>query len=422
TLFRSCGGWIQVRVPDRTQCDMGALMDGPPLVERLKTRRRRKVRPAAVQQRPGRSRFLQEGSPAPLGASWDGRGVNFALFAAHAPHVEVCLFDARGEREVERIELRERTDEVWHGYLPEGRPGLLYGYRVYGPYEPRHGLRFNPNKLLLDPYARKLVGPLLWGPEIFGYTLGHRHGDLSFDARDSAACMPRCAVVDALVAPQEIAAGPRTPWQRTVIYEMHVRGYTRLHPAVPASAQGTFAGLASDGVISSLQRLGVTAVELLPVHAFVDDGNLIDRGLRNYWGYNTIGFFAPMPRYLSTGESGEFRAMVSRFHEAGIEVILDAVYNHTAEGNELGPTLSFKGIDNPTYYRLQKNARYYINDTGTGNVLDAANPRMIQLIADSLRYWATEMGVDGFRFDLATILARRPDGFTERSGFLDVCR
>ena len=397
-------------------------MDGNPTVEPPKARRRRRARPSIRHQHPGgRSRFLEEGRPAPLGATWDGRGVNFALFSAHATEVELCLFDARGEREVERIELRERTDEVWHGYLPEGRPGLRYGYRVYGPYEPRHGLRFNPNKLLLDPYARKLAGPLQWGPEIFGYVLGHRHGDLSFDTRDSAPFMPRCVVVDPLPAADSLA-GPGTPWNRTVLYELHVRGYTRLHPGVPTALRGTFAGLASDEVVTGLQRLGITAVELLPVHAFVDDGHLIDRGLRNYWGYNTIGFFAPMPRYLSTGEIGEFRAMVKRFHEAGIEVILDVVYNHTAEGNELGPTLSFRGIDNLSYYRLQKNHRYYINDTGTGNVLDAGHPRVLQMIADSLRYWVTDMGVDGFRFDLATILARRPDGFTERSGFLDVCR
>jgi isoamylase len=390
---------------------------------RLKARLRPRARPAVVQQRPGpHARFLEEGRPSPLGATWDGRGVNFALFSAHATHVELCLFDARGEREVERIELAERTDEVWHGYLPGGRPGMLYGYRVYGPYEPRHGLRFNPNKLLLDPYARKLVGRLAWGPEIFGYVLGHRHHDLSFDTRDSAPFVPRCAVVESPAGAEQAFARPGTPWDRTILYEMHVRGYTRLHPAVPAPLRGTFAGLATDEVVASLQRLGVTAVELLPVHAFVDDGTLVDRGLRNYWGYNTIGFFAPMPRYLSTGEAGEFRAMVRRFHEAGIEVILDVVYNHTAEGNELGPTLSFKGIDNPSYYRLQKNPRYYINDTGTGNVLDAEHPRVIQLMADSLRYWVTEMGVDGFRFDLATILARRPDGYTERTGFLDVCR
>ncbi|MDQ2640459.1 MAG: glycogen debranching protein GlgX [Pseudomonadota bacterium] len=355
----------------------------------------------------------------PLGATWDGRGVNFALFSAHATHVELCLFDARGEREVERIELRERTDEVWHGYLPEGRPGLLYGYRVYGPYDPHNGHRFNPAKLLLDPYARKLTGPLLWGPEIFGYVLGHRSRDLALDTRDSAAFVPRCVVVDTAIPLP--ADRPQVPWERTVLYELHVRGYTRLDPRVAPAVQGTFAGLASDEVVASLQRLGVTSVELLPVHAAVDDGFLLDRGLRNYWGYNTIGFFAPAPRYLSSGDIVEFRAMVQRFHAAGIEVILDVVYNHTAEGNELGPTLSFKGIDNASYYRLQKDRRYYINDTGTGNMLEAEHPRTLQLIADSLRYWATGMGVDGFRFDLATILARRPEGFTERAGFLDIC-
>jgi isoamylase len=395
-------------------------VDGTPQAGALK-RRRRTSRLARSPQRPsGRSRYLLGGAPAPLGATWDGRGVNFAVFSAHASHVELCLFDARGEREVERIELRERTDEVWHGYLPEGRPGLLYGYRVYGPYDPHNGHRFNPNKLLLDPYARKLAGSLQWGPEIFGYVLGHRTHDLSFDRRDSAAFVPRSVVVDNQ-APLP-AGRPQVPWDRTVLYELHVRGYTRLDPRLSAAIQGTFAGLASDHVLSSLQRLGVTAVELLPVHAAVDDGFLIDRGLRNYWGYNTIGFFAPAPRYLSSGEVTEFRAMVEKFHGAGIEVILDVVYNHTAEGNELGPTLSFKGIDNASYYRLQKDRRYYINDTGTGNMLEAAHPRTLQLVADSLRYWAVEMGVDGFRFDLATILARRPEGFSEQSGFLAICQ
>jgi glycogen operon protein len=392
-------------------------MDGtrvPP--SRARTRRAR----LAVQRRPGRSRFLQPGSPAPLGATWDGRGVNFALFSAHATHAELCLFDARGEREIERIELRECTDEVWHGYLPEGRPGMLYGYRVYGPYDPRNGHRFNPCKLLLDPYARRLVGPLLWGPEIFAYEIGHRARDLSFDTRDSAPFMPRCAVVDATQA--ETPAWPRVPWDRTVLYEMHVRGHTRLDPRITPALRGTFAGLASEAVIGSLQQLGVTSVELLPVHAFVDEGMLVERGLRNYWGYNSISYFAPAPRYLTGSDIGEFRAMVQKFHAAGIEVILDVVYNHTAEGNELGPTLSFKGIDNASYYRLQKDRRYYINDAGTGNVFDADQPRALQLVTDSLRYWAGEMGVDGFRFDLATILGRRPDGFTERCGFLEVCR
>ena len=395
-------------------------MDGSLLKAGRGEKRRRVPRLARSPQQPsGRSRYLLEGSPFPLGATWDGRGVNFALFSAHATHVELCLFDARGEREVERIELRERTGEVWHGYLPEGRPGLLYGFRVYGPYDPHNGHRFNPAKLLLDPYARKLSGSLLWGPEIFGYVLGHRLRDLSFDTRDSAPFVPRCVVADSAEALP--AERPQVPWERSVIYELYVRGYTRLHPQVPPAMQGTFAGLASDEVVGSLRRLGVTAVELLPVHAAVDDGFLLDRGLRSYWGYNTIGFFAPAPRYLSSGDIAEFRNMVQRFHAAGIEVILDVVYNHTAEGNELGPTLCFKGIDNASYYRLAKDRRYYINDTGTGNMLEAEHPRVLQLIADSLRYWATQMGVDGFRFDLATILARRPEGFTERSGFLDIC-
>ena len=396
-------------------------MDGPPLISRLMPRRKRALRSRRVQTRPsGRSRELPEGSPHPLGATWDGRGVNFALFSAHATDVELCLFDARGEREVERIQLRENTDEVWHGYLPEGRPGLLYGYRVYGPYDPRNGHRFNPHKLLLDPYARKLVGAVQWKPEIFGYIQGHEEADLSFDTRDSAPFVPRCAVVEASAG--DAPSRPGIPWDRTVLYEMHIRGYTRLDPGVPAALRGTCAALASDEVIARLLRLGVTTIELLPVHAFVDEGWLLDRGLRNYWGYNSIGFFAPAARYLSSGEITELRDMVRRLHSAGIEVLLDVVYNHTAEGNELGPTLSFKGIDNLSYYRLQRSRRYYINDTGTGNMLDAGHPRVLQLVADSLRYWATEMGVDGFRFDLATILARRPDGFTERSGFLDVCR
>jgi glycogen operon protein len=384
--------------------------------------RRKRSRAPRPQLRPsGRSRHLPEGSPAILGATWDGRGVNFALFSAHATDVELCLFDARGEQEVERIQLREQTDEVWHGYLPEARPGLLYGYRVYGPYDPRNGHRFNPNKLLQDPYARKLVGGVQWRPEIFGYVLGHGDADLSFDTRDSAPFVPRCAVTPPADT-TSMAPRPQVPWDRTVVYELNVRGYTKLDARLPAGLRGTCAGLASDEVIGSLRSLGITSVELLPVHAFVDEGWLVDRGLRNYWGYNTLAFFAPASRYLSRGDIGEFREMVQRLHAAGIEVLLDVVYNHTAEGNELGPTLAYKGIDNASYYRLQRSRRYYINDTGTGNVLDAATPRVLQLIADSLRYWVTEMGVDGFRFDLATILARNPDGFSERTGFLDVCR
>ena len=364
---------------------------------------------------------LAEGMPFPLGATWDGIGVNFALFSAHATKVELCLFDEAGEREIERIELPEYTDEVWHGYLPDARPGMLYGYRVHGPYEPQAGHRFNPNKLLLDPYARQIAGELTWNPALFGYTIGSPDADLSFDTQDSASFMPKCRVIDpAFTWGRE--RRPHTPWERTIVYETHVRGYTMRHPAVPESVRGTFAGLMTQEVLDYIQRLGVTAIELLPVHAYADDSYLVDKGLRNYWGYNTIGFFAPQPRYLAGAFVNEFKEMVAHFHDAGIEVVLDVVYNHTAEGNELGPTLSFKGIDNASYYRLAPDPRYYINDTGTGNTVNLSHQRVLQMVADSLRYWAQEMHVDGFRFDLATILAREPHGFDEGGGFLDACR
>ncbi len=365
---------------------------------------------------------VREGRPFPLGATWDGLGVNFAIFSAHATRVELCLFDVDGEQELERIELPEYTDEIWHGYLPEARPRQVYGYRVHGPYDPEAGHRFNPNKLLIDPYAKQLVGTLQWGPELFGYTLDHPDRDLSFDRRDSAHLVPKCRVID----PAFTWGGerkPMVPWEQTLTYEMHVKGFTKLNGHIPAEDQGTFAGLAHARVAQYLKKLGVTSAELLPVHAFVDDSYLIDKGLRNYWGYNTIGFFAPEPRYLKSPFVNEFKAMVNQFHDAGIEVILDVVYNHTAEGNELGPTLSFKGIDNANYYRLMPNQpRYYINDTGTGNTVNLSHPRVLQMVANSLRYWATEMHVDGFRFDLATILAREPYGFDEGGGFLDSCR
>ncbi|MGH7099290.1 MAG: glycogen debranching protein GlgX [Stellaceae bacterium] len=366
---------------------------------------------------------LREGRPFPLGATWDGLGVNFALFSAHAAKVELCLFDAAGDREIERIELPEFTDEVWHGYLPDARPGTIYGYRVHGPYEPKEGHRFNPNKLLLDPYAKAVLGRLDWNPALFGYRM-ESGDDLSFDERDSAPFMPRCRVID----PAFTWGGdrpPQTPWERTIVYELHVRGYTRLHPAVLEELRGTFRGLAEPEVVDYIRRLGVTAVELLPVHTFVDDSHLLDKGLINYWGYNTISFFAPMRRYASVPDFAfaEFKEMVARFHDAGIEVILDVVYNHTAEGNELGPTLSFKGIDNASYYRLLPDQpRRYINDTGTGNTVNLSHPRVLQMVTDSLRYWVQEMHVDGFRFDLGTILAREPDGFDEGGGFLDSCR
>ncbi len=367
-----------------------------------------------------KTRFT-EGLPYPLGATWDGLGVNFALFSANATCVELCLFDARGERELERIELPEFTDEVWHGYLPDARPGTVYGYRVHGPYEPENGHRFNRNKLLLDPYAKALVGQLRWGPEVFGYTL-ESEDDLSFDERDSAALVPKCRVIDPAFTWGRDQS-PRVPWERTILYETHVRGFTKQHPAVPPPLRGTFAGLATKEVVDAMRNLGVTSVELLPVHAFVNDSQLLDKGLTNYWGYNTIGFFAPDPRYSASSSTGEFKAMVAHLHGAGLEVILDVVYNHSAEGNERGPTLSFKGIDNASYYRLISGEnRYYINDTGTGNTINLSHPRVLQMVTDSLRYWVQEMHLDGFRFDLATILGREPDGFDEGGGFLDSCR
>jgi isoamylase len=346
------------------------------------------------------------GQPYPRGATWDGEGVNFSVFSAHASKVELCIFDASGRRELQRIELRERTDDMWHAYLPEARPGLLYGYRVHGPYEPAKGLRFNPHKLLIEPYAKHIQGELKWSDAHFGYRVGHPRADLSFDKRDTAAGMPKCRVVD----PAFTWGGdrpPRTSLHDTVIYELHVRGFTKRHPDIPPALRGTYAGLATAPAIDHLQRLGVTAVELMPVHAFVDDRHLLDRGLRNYWGYNTIGFFAPDMRYSATGRISEFKTMVKTLHSAGIEVILDVVYNHTAEGNHLGPTLSFRGIDNASYYRLSpEDPRYYMDFTGCGNTLNLQNPRVLALLMDSLRYWVLEMHVDGFRFDLASALAR----------------
>jgi isoamylase len=365
---------------------------------------------------------IREGRPFPLGATWDGLGVNFALFSANATKVELCLFDIEGRRELERLELPEFTDEVWHGYLPEARPGTVYGYRVHGPFDPDAGHRFNPSKLLIDPYAKQLAGSLTWGPELFGYKLESPDKDRSIDERDSAHLMPKCRVIDAAFT-WGAERQPRIPWERTIIYEMHVKGFTRLNTRVPEDERGTFAGLARAGVANYLRELGVTSAELLPVHAFIDDSYLIEKGLRNYWGYNSIAFFAPDPRYLRTPFVNEFKEMVNQFHAAGIEVILDVVYNHTAEGNELGPTLSLKGIDNASYYRLLPDQkRYYINDTGTGNTVNLSHQRVLQMVADSLRYWAAEMRVDGFRFDLATILAREPYGFDEGGGFLDACR
>jgi isoamylase len=377
--------------------------------------------PSARARQFSRRSRIREGSPFPLGATWDGLGVNFAIFSAHATKVELCLFDTDGRRELERIELPEYTDEVWHGYLPDARPGTVYAYRVHGPYDPAAGHRFNPNKLLLDPYAKQLVGELTWHDALYGYSIGARDRDLSFDKRDSAKFMPKCRVIDpAFTWGRERRLD--IPWERTVLYEAHLRGYTMRHPGVPPELRGTFSGMMHQEVLDYLRGLGITAIELLPIQAFVDDRHLVEKGLRNYWGYNSIGFFAPQTRYLATPFVNEVKEMVSHLHDAGLGLVLDVVYNHTAEGNELGPSLSFRGIDNASYYRLAPDRRYYINDTGTGNTVNLSHPRVLQMVTDSLRYWAQEMHVDGFRFDLATILAREPHGFDEGGGFLDACR
>ena len=297
---------------------------------------------------------VREGLPYPKGATWDGKGVNFSLFSANATKVELCLFDSVGKKEIERIELPEYRDEIWHGYVPDLRPGTIYGYRVHGPYAPDAGHRFNPNKLVLDPYARAHVGALTWDPAVFGYKVGDAQGDLSFDERDSAPFMPKCVVVDPDFDWKREKVWQPVPWDRTIVYETHVRGFTKLHPGVPEKERGTFCGFAAKAVIDHVKSLGVTTIELLPVHTFINDSFLLERKLTNYWGYNSIGFFAPDPRYAADPSKSlqEFKEMVARFHDAGLEVILDVVYNHTAEGNELGPTLSFKGIDNASYYRL----------------------------------------------------------------------
>ncbi len=365
------------------------------------------------------------GKSYPLGATWDGAGVNFALFSQNATAVDLCLFDGPdGVREAERIRLSEYRDHVWHAYLPSLRPGQLYGYRVHGPFEPAAGHRFNANKLLMDPYAKAISGHVRWHDALFGYTIGDPKGDLSFDDRDSAPYMPRSMVVDPAFSWGNDAP-LRTPWHRTVIYEMHVKGFTARHPAVPPELRGTYAGLTHPAVLEHLLKLGVTAVELMPVHQCLIDKTLLDKGLTNYWGYNSVGFFAPDSRFSSSGASGgqvaEFKTLVKTLHREGIEVILDVVYNHTGEGNQLGPTVCFKGIDNEAYYRLVANdKRYYFDYTGTGNTLNALNPRTLQLIMDSLRYWVLEMHVDGFRFDLASALARGLHDVDRLGAFFDI--
>ena len=362
------------------------------------------------------------GSAHTLGAHHDGHGVNFAVFSENADRVELCLFDADGTTETARLTLPERTGPVWHGYVPGLAVGSLYGYRVHGPYAPERGHRFNPNKLLLDPYARELNGGWVSHPATLGYDDTAASEDLSFDARDSAPYVPKSVVSDPAVL-SGLAQGRHRRDDRDLIYETHPKGTTQLHPAVPDDLRGTFEGLASDPMLEHLTGLGVQAVELLPVHAFVDDKFLVERGLRNYWGYNSIGFFAPEPRYFGPAGLHGFRDMVDRFHEAGIEVILDVVYNHTAEGDQRGPTLSFRGLDNASYYRLTAGQpRYYVNDTGCGNTLNVAHPYVLRMVMDSLRFWVQCMGVDGFRFDLATTMGREDHGFDPQGSFFDALR
>lgn len=364
---------------------------------------------------------ISAGRPWPMGANFDGEGVNFALFSAHAERVELCLFTQDGRKEMCRIPLRDRDGDIWHVHVGGLTPGSLYGYRVHGPYAPEGGHRFNPNKLLLDPYTRQLSGRLKWSDAMMGYKVGSPRADLSFDPRDSAFAVPKSVVVDPSFnwGPDR---APRTPLHETVIYEAHVKGLTALHPGVEKALRGSYLGLASDAVLDHLVKLGITAIELLPTHAFLDDRFLVAKGLRNYWGYQTLGFFAPEPRYMSKGEIWEFQTMVRRFHAAGIEVILDVVYNHSGEGDELGPTLSFRGIDNRSYYRLRDGGRYYVNDTGTGNTLNLTHPMVLRMVMDSLRYWVEVMHVDGFRFDLASVLGREAHGFDPNGGFFDAVR
>ncbi len=365
---------------------------------------------------------LLAGRSWPIGTTWDGLGVNFAVFSAHAERIDLCLFDPSGRREIARYTLPEYTDQVWHGYLPDSGPGLVYGLRAYGPYEPGRGHRFNPHKLLLDPYARALRGEIRWSDALYGYRAHARREDLSFDRRDSAAYMPKAVVTDEAFSWGEDRP-PGVAWSDTVIYEAHVRGLTMLREDIAPELRGTFAALADPRIIAHLSRLGVTAIELLPVHAFAQDRFLIRRGLRNYWGYSTLGFFAPEPAYLASGTAHEMRRAVRRLHAAGIEVILDVVYNHTAEGDETGPTLSFRGLDNASYYRLAPDdRRRSVDDTGTGNTLDLSHPRVLQMVMDSLRYWAQSFHVDGFRFDLSATLGREARDFDPGAGFFDAIR
>ncbi len=365
---------------------------------------------------------VEPGLPHPLGATWDGGGVNFALFSANATKVELCLFDPKGRRETERVALPEFTHEVWHGYLPELRPGQLYGYRVHGPYDPGNGHRFNPHKLLIDPYARALHGDIRWHDAHFGYRIGSARRDITPDRRDSAFVMPKCVVIDTATTWGGDRA-PRHAWSDTIIYEAHVKGMTATREDIPEQLRGTLGGLADPRVIDHLVKLGVTALELMPIQAFFDDRYLVEKKLTNYWGYNTVNYFSIAPRYLSPGaDIHELQVLVRRLHEAGIEVILDVVYNHTAEGNHLGPTLSFRGIDNASYYMLADDKSHYYDATGCGNTVNLRHPRVLQMVMDSLRYWVEDCHVDGFRFDLATSLGRERENFEPNAVFFDAVR
>ncbi|ABD89216.1 glycogen debranching protein GlgX [Rhodopseudomonas palustris] len=366
---------------------------------------------------------LSAGTSSRLGASWDGRGTNFALFSANAEKVELCLFDTQGRREIERITLPEKTEDVWHGYLNDVSPGQLYGYRVTGPYEPERGHRFNAHKLLLDPYAKRLFGRLVWSDAHFAYRPGSPREDLSFDRRDNARGVPKAVVIDETFHLGRHDTRPLIRWEDTIIYEAHVKGLTQTHPDVPPHLRGSYSALSSQPMIDHFKRLGVTTIELLPIHGLVDDRTLIEKKLTNYWGYNTLSFFAAEQRYTQDHPLDAFRTTVARLHDAGIEVILDVVYNHTAEGNHLGPTLSFRGIDNASYYWLKpENPRFYDDFTGCGSSVNLTHPRVLQMVMDSLRYWVETCHVDGFRFDLATTLARGPRGYDRNAGFFTAIR
>lgn len=355
-----------------------------------------------------------------FGAEPTDQGTIFSLFSQNATKVELCIFDSNGDTETERLGLLREEAGIWSGLIPQLSAGTIYGYRVHGPYQPQEGLRFNPNKLLLDPYATQIHGDLIWNDSLYGYKIGS--DDLSFDERDSAAFMPKAVVRD-IVFDWDEDKTIQTPWSSTFIYEAHVKGATMLHPRVEDRIRGKFEGLASDALLEHLTKIGVTAIELLPIHYFISDRQLLEKNLSNYWGYQTLGFFAPHAAYLTSGKISGFKSMVRKFHRAGIEVIMDVVFNHTAEGNEKGPTLSFKGIDNATYYKLvSDNKRHYFDETGTGNTLNVSDPMVLRMVLDSLRYWVESMHVDGFRFDLASTLGREDWGFDRDGSFFDAIR